>query len=681
MPPLAAAIGVGAIMPAVAAADAIQAISDHVAGAYEAAWWARALGWATVALGGANLIALGLVVYGLSRRGWTLLGPAEWTIVSVRRRQAAIRNSITELRTYIAKHDTRRRWRRTVSAWWWLGLIVALEGGLFWHHVTTRTAPFYPANFDQNVYLLATYHLAEAMRAGGLQGLFDELSRMRIPNGTTFQFQGALLGLILGVGRTSALTLNFLYFAALQIVLFRTVRWLTTSSTLAWIALALLLTQQTLTFWAGGIFDYRIDFAAYCAFGLWCCALLRSGLFKSRVGSAAVGLVAALLISMRFITAVYLGLIMPALLVLVILRLAHARKPLRRALYRLRLRNFFISAATTGILVLPLVWLNRQGLYEYYVVGHVLGPEGPIRARAVGIVTSADALMWYPRSIIFGHLGPEFICAAGLLAIASALLTLVAWRLKYAIKLRPHTDGLIAMTVAILVPAGVLTLDVSKSLVPGDIVCVPVLLALVLAAAIPSETWRSFDKWRGGPREPRLFARIRSCAAALAGLAATMSLVNLPPVHQFNEPDLRRINEAQDWIISYVLRNNMEHPALSLDLVSDCFGPSMMGVAAYERFGKFIDFHVGLGGEIYAVDRDDALRRLAESDVIVLSVGPEGRKHPFYSAPIPFYEAIRSYWPDLWAWSNAHRVLGREFRLDAFMMVIFVRPSVARSTP
>jgi len=108
------------------------------------------------------------------------------------------------------------------------------------------------------------------------------------PNGIAFQIQGALLALLLGAGRASLLSLNFLYFAALQVVLFQTLRWKTGNSRLALIAVALLLAQAALMSRAGGIFDYRIDFAAYCTFGFWTCFVLRSGLFKNRRWSVTV---------------------------------------------------------------------------------------------------------------------------------------------------------------------------------------------------------------------------------------------------------------------------------------------------------------------------------------------------------------------------------------------------------
>lgn len=183
--------------------------------------------------------------------------------------------------------------------------IIALECLLLWRYVSTQVAPFYPTGFDQTRYLAESYRLFEALRSGNFKPLAALIFGPMYPNGIAFQIQGALLALLLGAGRASLLSLNFLYFAALQVVLFQTVQWKTGNSPLALIAVALLLSQSTLAHITGGIFDYRIDFAAYCTFGIWTCFVLRSGLFKHRRWSVAVGFTTALLMSMRFITAVY----------------------------------------------------------------------------------------------------------------------------------------------------------------------------------------------------------------------------------------------------------------------------------------------------------------------------------------------------------------------------------------
>src|SRR5262249_30903394 len=119
----------------------------------------------------------------------------------------------------------------------------------------------------------------------------------------------ALLFLVLGPTRLSALTVNFCYFALLQGVLAGTVSWLSRRWSLALAALGLLLACGTLYYPSGGLFDFRLDFAAFCLYGVVVGLALRSGLFLSRRWSLAVGAATGVLLLTRHLTAPYAGVV------------------------------------------------------------------------------------------------------------------------------------------------------------------------------------------------------------------------------------------------------------------------------------------------------------------------------------------------------------------------------------
>ncbi len=550
----------------------------------------------------------------------------------------------------------------------WLWLIIALEGILFWRYASTQIAPFYASGFDQTVYLAESYRLFEAMRNGNFMALAAEVFGPSHPTGVAFQVQGALLALLLGAGRASLLSLNFLYFAALQVVLFQTVRWKTCNSRLALVAVALLLSQSTLTHMTGGIFDYRFDFAAYCTFGLWTCFVLRSGLFRNRRWSVAVGFTTGLLMSMRFITSVYFVLIMAIIFFFLIAQYGYAKSFVRKAAYRLRIYNFFIAAAISSFLVLPLYLFKRSAILAYYVVGHMTGPERHIRELESGIKSTADALTYYPKSIMNEHLGGVFLLAVAILFAATFLLTVIA-RQRGESRLRPQLHAFVPVLAAILVPLGVLSFDTAKSPVVGSIVCIPLLLLVTLACSMPLDAW-----------PPRLhpdllkYSFSRSIIQPLTvGLILIVTLatfiirLNGQPTFNYQSDDLRLINEVQDSVVSFAAVNNLLKPALSLDHVSEAFNAGTLNVAAYERFGKLIDFQGKLGSRIFQTDRDTALKQLEESDIIILTDMPK-------TGVYPFNESIRNCWDDLWAWSNGHLILDKVFKFSSFKAYVFVRP-------
>src|SRR5260370_39169229 len=186
-------------------------------------------------------------------------------------------------------------------------VLFAVEAVIFYVHVARDIAPFYPSNFDQLSYYIATYDLISVFHARGLSVLVEELLQPSSATGTTFVLQGALFSLIGGENRTAILSINLVYLLALQFVFFVVIRTRTGRTDLAWIAMALLLSLSTLFNCAGGIYDYRIDFSAFCLYGIWTCLIIWSGSFLRTRRTLVVAAVGILLVYSRFFTIIYVG--------------------------------------------------------------------------------------------------------------------------------------------------------------------------------------------------------------------------------------------------------------------------------------------------------------------------------------------------------------------------------------
>src|SRR3984893_10973608 len=192
--------------------------------------------------------------------------------------------------------------------------LFAVEAMIFYAHVARDIAPFYPSKFDQLSYYLATYDLIGAFHARGLSVLVEELLQANSATGTTFVLQGALLSLIGGENRTAILSVNLAYLLALQFVFFFVIRTRTGRTDLAWIGMAFLLSMSTLFNGAGGIYDYRIDFSAFCLYGIWTCLIVWSGSFLRTSRALLVAAVGILLVYSRFFTIIYVGGVLGTLL-------------------------------------------------------------------------------------------------------------------------------------------------------------------------------------------------------------------------------------------------------------------------------------------------------------------------------------------------------------------------------
>jgi hypothetical protein len=525
-----------------------------------------------------------------------------------------------------------------------LALLIALfvaEAIVFYAHIARDVAPFYPPSFDQLSYYLSTYDLLGAFHAKGSRAFVDELLQPGNPTGTTFVLQGALLSLIGGANRTTFLSVNLLYFLGLQFVLFAVIRSRIGRIDFARIGIALLLSSATVIQAAGGIYDYRIDFSAMCLYGIWTCLVVWCGAFRHTGRSLIVAMAGILLVYSRFFTVIYIGVVLGALLAINFYMLLRASTPERNAATR-RVINILLSGGLVAAVCLPRLYLSRDAIYGYYMIGHVLGEEKYIRAHELGLYSISDHLLYYPKSILVRHVG--------LLAWLIAGWSL--WRNRVAAsemlgRLRPFGHEFIALGVAVLIPVAALTANVAKSPVVGGIVTVPILLAMVLFGAA---LWP-----RGTVIEPTRARAISVSAVAMAIALAAFAIRGTSSKDVAPRADLERITLLARSIATYAAENNLDRLSMSTDRVVDYQNVGTTRLASIELLHRHLDVDGLLGHGaygIFATSREDALRLLAESDVIVLTDPVTDRSHPY-----PMNTKIKEYWGELWQWTNENRVL------------------------
>lgn len=553
-----------------------------------------------------------------------------------------------------------------------LALLIALcvaEATIFYAHVARDVAPFYPPRFDQLSYYLLTYDLLGAFHANGSRAFVDELLQPGNPTGTTFVLQGALLSLIGGANRTTILSINLLYFLGLQFVLFAVVRSRIGRIDFAWAGIALLLSSATVIQAAGGIYDYRIDFSAMCLYGIWTCLVVWCGAFRHTDRSLIVALAGILLVYSRFFTIIYIGGVLGALLAINFYMLLRASTPERNAAKR-RVINILFSGALVAAACLPRLYLSRDAIYGYYLIGHVLGEEKYIRAHELGLYSVAGHLLYYPKSILVRHVGLLTWLIAGSLAGWSL------WHDRRAASEmlgRLHLFGheFVALGLAVLIPMAALTANVSKSPVVGGIVTVPILLAMVLFGAA---LWP-----RGTVIKPTRARAISVSAVAVAIALAAFAIRGTSSKDLALRADLERIKLLARSVATYALENNLDRLSVSTDRVVDYQNVGTIKLASIELLHRHLDVDGLLGHGaygIFATSREDALRLLADSDVIVLTDPVTDRSHPY-----PMNTKIKEYWDELWQWTNRNRaplfsteILGIPYR-------VFVRSPPTKEHP
>jgi hypothetical protein len=573
-----------------------------------------------------------------------------------------------------------RQFDRTV-----LCLLFVFEALLFWTVYKREVAWYPPLLFDQAYYLLGTYGLQEDVLAHGFGQLRKAIWSAGHPTGVALPIEGALSGLILGGARFPQLGVNLVLFFALQVVAFYSARSLFGSRFIAYMLVGLILCQATAWLRAGGLLDFRIDFAAYCLYGIWTCTVLRSNLFLDRRWAIGCGLIGAYLVLHRFLTAVYLLGVLAgfALVCFAVGFFARSDAALRNRV-RQRLKNLGLSCATLFVLAGPFLLLNLDAIWNYYFVGHFLNNEKYIRASDAGVHDLSGHLLFYPRSIINDHLGQAFLWASAIALAGAVAAHFLPWKTKIqsagpaelssdrsvnALERDKTSVESLLLQISFLFgaiggPILALTVDVSKSSIVGGVVGVPVaLLVVILVSALR-------PKWSHSAPLPSLVAGSAMLIFAL-GLCNQLNRAGRHWPEFADRRHLRQMSEFDQWLVNYAGEYRWKNPAISLDIISSALNAPAISTMGFEKTGQFVEFHGLLGSSIFGPSREEALQLLAKSDFVILT-------SPRQPGNFPFTQAIETYWTDLKAWAEKHLVVARTQRFHTYFpytATVYVRPS------
>jgi hypothetical protein len=313
--------------------------------------------------------------------------------------------------------------------------------------------------------------------------------------------------------------------------------------------------------------------------------------------------------------------------------------------------------------------------------------EREFRARIAGIRDLIGHLLFYPNSIAADHLGRVW-----LLMVAAIVAAVIGWAVlvnnqtlnALLTNLRRHASAFVFMALAILIPIVILNVTIHKSPVPGSIVIIPFLCAVMLivmaftvrpaGGAVDSslaieKNFKPALVTNAGASVPQI------AVAVFVGIAIMVFMFRAAGPKSFMDVrDREAVNRLNDRIIEFAMRNDIVVPVLSIDRVVDYLFNYLLTVRAYERFHRSLLFCGELGqgrtGTI-GVDRGTAIKMLAGSDVIVLTDARAGRQ-----APYPMNEKIGAYWADLWNWATANRLALEPESINGIPHSIFVKPLV-----
>lgn len=549
-------------------------------------------------------------------------------------------------------------------------LAVIIQYGLFRTYAVREVSWGYPAFHDQCEYLIESYWLHEDIKSkGSINAVKSLLSKNFPPQGILLQHEASFLYFLIGPSRLSALTLNFIHFILLQIVLFAVFRKITQSWLMAWIPVALIWFAKTTFYIAGGITDFRLDFPALCLFGIYLTVIIFSQSFLVRKFSVIAAVIGIILMLTRTIFAVYLaGILITFTLALAIF--LFVRKSVRRENI-CRLKNIFLSVLIMFVVGAPYLWFARNAIKNYYFIGHIMGSEKKIRAVEAGIQSLSDHLRYYPDSLMMHHLGKnvliEVIALIFLFIIARFII------LKYFSaqeEQHPLTEELFAsfetfvfLLSSFLLPLLILTANTAKSPVVANTLVMPVILLFSLLFVI-------------------LFFRKQSTKLDELKMAVVMIIILFGSSRQLKgymnhgifanrSYDVKQIVKMYCDIGSYLEKIDNRQPYLSTNYASEFLSNNVLMPVVYEQQGVILRAYGMLGHSIFAISQDEALRQIDGSDIVVLMDQiPEK-----IGLPYPFYDSIRKIKPAIDDKVNKEFQLLNRYSLRNNGLTVFVRPT------
>lgn len=531
--------------------------------------------------------------------------------------------------------------------WGLLALVLLFAAEFVWFDTQTSRhfTWIYPRWNDQIQYLTESYTGFEYLKAHGFWAGLRATLVNPSAQGTLHDFGAVLLFCVAGPSRGAALALNLFALIAWQAALFVAVRRGTDSRPLAWAALALPLALR----WAwsaapGSAVDFRLDHLALCALGATlACALLTRG-FRATGWSAIFGAATGFTLLTRFLTGTYFTLILLGLVIWILIGDHRLR----------RLGNLLLAVVIAAALAGPFFWINRDWVWNYYMIGHFTGPESAIRNPNMGLSTSV-AWVWHHLSQ--NHLGPFFWWLAG---AGTTLLALGFNRDRVpSPEVRaPGSDWWVPGALFLLAPALILTLHQQKSeivvgaLAPGAVVLVLALWAQVL------------------PRQRFPWAPALLAAGCLVATGTTFVLRQLPPA---GDPGVlaaaRKVNALADYIYLRSQAAGLKNPRVGVDQVTDSLDGQVLRVICYERKQDWVPFIMTLPTGIMEADEALIMERLANSDFIFLTEdGSNGNW--------PYDRQLRALLPKTKAWCDEHLKLVERFEIFGRRMVLYQRPEI-----
>jgi hypothetical protein len=492
------------------------------------------------------------------------------------------------------------------------------------------------------------------------------LQTSHLSTGILFTIQHALIMLLTTPTRTIPLTVNLFYFFALQAVIVYVIHWITARWSYAFIFMGLLLLIKTSYLTVGGLSDVRIDFIAFVLYGIFVSLVIRSNIFADAKWTLAATIIAIFLILTRFITTVYFcGLYFLLTIYFIFIK--------KTKLMNARLKHVLCADLILFLIAFLYIWFNKTALFYYYGIGHIIGQEKYIRALEQDIHTIMDNILYYPNNILHFHLGSTLVkhlIAIVVFVLFSIGYLLLSQRFKrqprfYKILSLSLKESIIFLLLSVFVPLMILTLDYSKSFVCGSIVLIPFLWLVFLLFIVFSEQFKMQIQKKG---IHSIFITGFAIWVMIAALQFQFNHFN----HRFSKTQQEELNNLTNMYLAigdYAQHHQWTKIKISFIYIEDFLNRGNLQALYFEQRGILLDAEPQLGGELFTTGRNNLLKLLNNSNVVIIS---EDKKQ--LTTPYPFEQAMTTFYSDIISETKNQFKLLNNFVFNQTCYEIYVRP-------
>ena len=514
---------------------------------------------------------------------------------------------------------------------------IILQCILYQNYIQREIAGQYPALHDQGYMLSLSYEFfLDSQYLGYRTAVREFFASFRSPTGILYPLQNMFFFTFFGVNREAALMSNMLFFFILQLLLYNSIKSLYRSAMVPWAALFVLISMP-LVYFRGGLYDARLDFEAFCLYGIVFLLGIRSNFFKKKSFTIAFTVAAIYLFLWRYLSSVYLGMIY-SLIFFFLLALYLWQPEARKHLYP-RIKHLILSGIALCTVAFPVLFLERKALQAYYVKGH-LGLEGQIR----GIADFWQSLLYYPKTLFQFHMGLwlfwVFILAVLLLFINRKT------RIPY------YSTKVLNSFIFMAVPLVILTMNPLKSEIVVGIIAVPTLYFIFVGLSSNQAS------------------RFKNVITLLGVMVCIISMAHVVNRHiQMWESagygDRKVLNPMYEEIFTYIEENNIERPVFSQNKVVDYSHDFVFRTVFFERFGKRIKPIEGLTGSIFSQNKSTIMNKVKNSDFFIWVDSP----HAYY----PFDKSVMKYEKEIEDYLQRHFFIKSSYNLAPFKVILYLK--------